>query len=148
MSTPVLVGKVPVKVRKYDNTAKTWGEVDGFKYNFMVYLKNISEKPLTVVTDSLDQGTSPDDPKQVVELDMNKTTIVDGGALVIPSREELRLVEIRPGEVAALKVIEFNMSVPLEEITVTYSPKDEYDGRFGYWTGKVSSAPLKIADKK
>lgn len=146
VSSPVLMGKVPVKVRKYDNVAKTWGEVDGFGYAYVAYLKNISEKPLTVVTDSLSQQTSPVDPKQEVKLDMNKMTLVDGGALVVPSREELRLVDLRPGEAAAIK-IEFKMTVPLEEITVTYAPKDFYDGRFGYWTGKVTSEPLKIQNK-
>ncbi len=147
VSTPVLMGKGPVKIQKYDNAAKTWGEVDGFGYSFVVYLKNISEKPLTVVTASLSQQTSPGDPKQEVKLNMEKTTLADGGAVVVPSREDLRLVDIRSGEVAAMK-IEFKMAVPLEEITVTYSPKDFYDGRFGYWTGTVSSAPLKIKDKK
>ena len=147
VSTPVLIGKVPLKVRNYDDIAKSWGEKDGFGYAFMVYLKNISQKPIAVATDGLSQQRSSEDPKQNVKLDMNKMTLVDGGALVVPSREDLRLVEIRPGEAAAMK-IEFKMAVPLEEITVTYSPKDFYDGRFGYWTGKVSSEPLKIDNKE
>jgi hypothetical protein len=147
VSAPVLMGKVPVKIRKYDNIAKTWSEGDGFGYAFMVYLKNISEKPITVVTDGLSQQTSSGNPKQEVKLDMNKMTLVDGGSLVVPSREDLRLVDIRPGEAAAMK-IEFQMAVPLEEITVIYSPKDFYNGRFGYWTGEVSSEPLKIENKE
>ena len=78
---------------------------------------------------------------------MNKMNLVEGGALIVPSREDLRLVDLRPGEAAAMK-IEFTMAVPLEEISVTYAPKDFYDGRFGYWTGSVTSEALKIEKKK
>lgn len=147
VSKPALLGKSPVKVRKYDSAAKSWGEAEGFGYAFMVYLKNISDKPLTVATDGLSQQTSSGEAKQNVLLDMTKMTMADGGALVIPPREALKLVDLRPGEAAAMKV-EFKMSVPLEEVVVTYSPKDFYDGRFGYWVGKVASEPLKIENKE
>jgi hypothetical protein len=146
VAKPVMIGKVPTKVRQFDKSTKTWAEVDGFGYRFFVFLKNASDKPLTVVTDSLSEQTSPDMARQEVRLDMNKMKLADGGALVIPSREDLRLVELRPGEAAALKV-DFETTVPLEEVIVTYAPKDFYDGRFGYWTGKVVSEPLKIEAK-
>jgi hypothetical protein len=147
LTKPVLIAQVPTKVRQFDKTTKSRIEVDGFGYGFFVYLKNTSDKPLTVVTDSLSQQSAPGESKQNVTLDMNKMTLADGGALVIPAREDLRLVELRPGEAAALK-IELKTSVPLEEIVVTYKPKDFYDGRFGYWTGKVVSEPLKIEAKE
>lgn len=80
-------------------------------------------------------------------LDMNQMNLVEGRALVVPSREDLRLVDLRPGEAAAMN-IEFKTTVPLEEISVIYAPKDFYDGRFGYWTGSVTSEALKIDEKK
>ena len=142
---PILVGKAPVKVRKYDFKTKAWAEVDGYKYAFVVMLKNVSERPLIVVTKGLGQQTAPGEAKQNVMLDMVGLTAVDG-AKVIPSRDDLRLVEIRSGEAAGMNV-EFQTEVPLEEVVVTYSPKDFYDGRFEYWTGKVSSEPLKLENK-
>jgi extradiol dioxygenase family protein len=138
VSKPVLFAKAPVKVKQYDLTNKKWIEVDGYGYSFMFHLKNISDKQLTVATDGLSQQTSSGEPKQNVIFDMNKMTAANGGGLVIPSRNDFRLVDIRPGEVAMMKT-EFKMAVPLEEITITYNPKDFYDGRFGYWTGKVVS---------
>lgn len=147
VSKPVLMGNVPAKVKKYDSTTKTWGEADGYGYAFMFYLKNVSDKPLTVVTDGLSRQTSPTNPKQEVKLSMEKMTVEDGKVLVIPSREELKLIELRPSEAALMKT-EFKMSVPLEEIQVIYKPEDFYDGRFGYWTGKTSSEPLIIKAKE
>lgn len=147
VSKPVLMGNVPAKVKKYDSATKTWIEADGFGYAFMFYLKNVSEEPITVVTDGLSRQTSPTTPKQEVKLSMDKITVEDGKVLVIPSREELKLVELRPGEAALMKT-EFTMSVPLEEIHIIYQPEDFYDGRFGYWTGKASSEPLVIEAKK
>jgi len=141
------MSNVPVKIKKYDSTTKTWEEADGYGYAFMFYLKNVSEKPLTVVTDGLSRQTSPATPKQEVKLSMDKMTVEDGKALVIPSREELKLIDLRPGEAALMKT-EFKMSVPLEEIQVIYKPEDFYDGRFGYWTGKASSEPLIIEAKE
>lgn len=78
---------------------------------------------------------------------MDKMTVDDGKALVVPAREDLKLVDLRPGEAALMKT-EFKMSVELEEIQVIYNPKDFYDGRFGYWTGKASSEPLIIEANK
>ena len=147
VSKPVLMGNVPAKVKKYDSTTKTWVEADGYGYAFMFYLKNVSEQPITVVTNGLSRQTSPTTPKQEVKLSMDKMTVDNGKALVIPSREELKLVDLRPGEAALMKT-EFKMSVPLEEIYVIYQPEDFYDGRFGYWTGKSSSEPLIIDAKK
>jgi len=112
----------------------------------MFRLKNISDKQLTVATDGLSQQTSPGEPKQNVILNMDKMTAANGGELVIPSKNDFRLVDIRPGEVALMKV-EFKMAVPLEEISITYNPQDFYDGRFGYWTGKVVSETA-ILDRK
>lgn len=147
VAKPVMIAKAPVKVRHFDKATRSWSEVDGFGYGFLVYLKNASDKPLTVVTDGLSQQSSPGESRQNIILDMNKMSLVDGGALVVPSREDLRLVELRPGEAAALKV-EFKTSAPLEEIAITYEPKDFYDERFGYWTGKAASEPLKIETKE
>lgn len=146
VSKPFLLGKVPAKTRQFDSTARKWIEVEGLGYSFVVYLKNISDKPLTVATKGLSQQTSSGESKQNVLLDMNKLTL-DGGSLVIPSREDLRLVDIRPGEAAAMN-IEFTMTVPLEEIAVTYNPKDFYAGRFGYWIGKVSSEFSRLEKNK
>jgi hypothetical protein len=138
---PVLMGQVPVKVRKYDSAAQAWAEVDGYGYAFMIYLLNQSDDVVTVVTGGLSQQTSSGNPKQEVKLGMNQMNLIEGGALIVPSREDLRLVELRPGEAAAMK-IELKMSVPLEDLTVIYQPEDFYDGRFGYWVGKVKSEAL------
>lgn len=147
VSKPVLMGNVPAKVKKYDSTTKTWIEANGYGYSFMFFLKNISEQQITMVTDGLTRQTSPNTPKQEVKLSMDKMTVEDGKVLVIPSREELKLVDLRPGEAALMKT-EFKMSVPLEEIHVIYQPEDFYNGRFGYWTGKAQSEPLIIEAKK
>ena len=85
VAKPVLLGKVPVKVRQYDKSTKEWIEVDGLGYSFIIYLKNISDKQLAVVTDGLSRQSSSGESKQNILLDMNKMTLVDGGSLVIPS---------------------------------------------------------------
>ncbi len=139
---PVLLGKEPTEVQTFDAASRGWIQAQGWHYAFMVPLKNVSETPLTVITDGLAQ-TSGTEPKRQVRLTVNKFTLKDGQTLVIPSRSDLRLVELRPGEAAIVKV-EIKSAADLEEITVTYSPEDIYDGRFGYWTGRVSSEPLQL----
>jgi hypothetical protein len=147
ISKPMLLAKVPVKVKQFNQTKKGLIEVDGFGYIFMFHLKNISDKQLTVATDGLSQQTSSGEPKQMVIFTIDKTTVSGVGNLVIPSRNDFRLVDIRPGEVAMMKA-EFKMAVPIEQITITYNPKDYYDGRFGYWTGKVVSETAILDPKK
>jgi hypothetical protein len=143
ISTPYLLAKEPAKTKKFDQNTKGLVEVDGVKYAFNVSIKNISNKPLIVATAGLGQQTSPDSPVQTVELKMSETK-TNGGSLVIPPKEELRLVEIRPNEAAFLKTVEFTTTVPLKQIKITYSPQDFYGGRFGYWTGTVSSDTLSL----
>lgn len=55
LGKPVLMGQEPVKVRQYDSASKTWIEVDGYGYTFMIYLLNKSDGVVTVVTDGLSQ---------------------------------------------------------------------------------------------
>jgi len=147
VSKPMLFAKVPGKVKQRDQTNKGLIEVDGFGYIFMFHLKNISDKQLTVATDGLSQQTSSGESKQMVIFTTDKTTVSGIGNLVIPSRNDFRLVDIRPGEVAMMKA-EFKMAVPIKQITITYNPKDYYDGRFGYWTGKVVSETTILDPKK
>jgi hypothetical protein len=143
ISTPYLLAKEPAKTKKFDQNIKGFVEVDGFKYAFIVSIKNISNKPLTVVTAGLGQQTSPDSPEQTVEFKMSEMK-TNGGSLVIPPKEELRLVEIRPNEAAFLMTVQLKTTVPLKQIKITYSPQDFYGGRFGYWTGTVSSPALTL----
>lgn len=140
---PVLIAKAPQRVKEYNKVIKAWAEVDGHEYAFNVFLKNVSDKNLTVVTGGLSRRSSSSEAKQEVTLDMMKMNLADDGGLIVPPRENFQLVELRPGEVALTQIV-FKMSVPLEELTVTYNPKDFYDGRFGYWVGKVSSKAAKI----
>ena len=147
VSKPVLYAKSPVKVKQFDPESKKLIEVDGYGYSFVFHLKNVSDRQLTVATDGLGKQTSPVESKQNVIFDISKMTVSNSGELIIPSRNDFRLVDLRPGEVTIMKA-EFKMSVPLEEITITYHPKDFYDGRFGYWTGKAVSVAAIIDPKK
>jgi hypothetical protein len=58
----------------------------------------------------------------------------------------LGLVDLRPGELAYLN-FEFDVDKPLIKIAVTYAPTTLADGRFGFWTGEVTSDFVSISPK-
>lgn len=143
LTKPFLMGSRTVKEKEYDRVKKERVEVDRIQYELWVGLKNVSDKPLVVATAGFSKQVAPESTKQVVKLDYAKIWLEHGKEQVIPPREDLRLVELRPGEVAVIN-LEVTTKVPQEEISVRYRMEDLYGGRFGYWTGDLTSEPLVI----
>lgn len=108
-----------------------------YEYFARFYLKNISEKNIRVlsgVNKSMFFKNSDN------ENELHFSTL-KGGTIndipVIPSVVELKLVELRTGEAAYIET-RFGSKRLLEEVNFIYNIGDDFDGRFGYWVGRVS----------
>jgi len=137
ISTPCLVSKSEVTKKEYSSESASQKETKVWRYHFTAFLTNISEKSITVATDQL-RISGPTSKRDAEIALATYEPFYNEKSLVIPSAQELRLIELRPTESAA---IEFTTEsrIPLDSLTVTYSPKDYYQGRFGYWTGSITS---------
>ena len=133
----------PAKVTTLDASSPPKAiQTDGWHYRFTVLLKNISDHPLKVTTESLDVSGSPDQPKQTFRLTSLGDVQIEG-APVIPPSDKLGLVELRPGEMAYVN-FEFEVTHPLTKVAVTYAPEVLAEGRFGFWTGEVTSDTVSV----
>ena len=110
--------------------------VDGWHYKFTVVIKNISSHPIRVRTGDL-TTTNSEQPSQTFFLSTGTNENFEGSA-IIPPTDKLELVDLRPTESSFFN-FEADMSVPLEKVAVTYAPQEDYQGRFGYWTGLITS---------
>ena len=115
--------------------------VDGWNYKFTVIIKNISDHSIRVRTGDL-TTTSSDQASQTFFVS-NGTNQTFQGSAIIPPADKLELVDLRPTE-SCFFSFEADVSIPLDKIAVTYAPQDDYQGRFGYWTGLATSKSVTI----
>jgi hypothetical protein len=115
---------------------------EGSRYTYIYhagfYIKNISKKELDVVSKiggkQLIKRTNKD---YEVVLGISPVKEINGTPLV-PSVVSFELVTLKPGEAASISH-KFDSNKALPKITLTYSISDFYNGRFGFWGGRVSS---------
>ena len=117
-----------------------------YSYRGFFMLKNISTSDISVVTRSLSPGMAhaEDDSPATVTLTMHKATYE--GCQIVPSTADLALVALRPKEIAQIK-FETTSPQPLKSVLIEYRLADHFDGRFGYWTGRVVSEELQVHRK-
>ena len=146
MATPVLVEIREVATKHIDNQTGHPFDAHWKDYTFQSLLKNVSDRPITVITQQLRASgrTSLKDAHITLE---PYPPLLDGDSQVIPSASELRLVTINPGESAAIE-FRYRAMRAIDSATVTYSPKDHFNGRFGFWTGTATSPPWKASENK
>ena len=146
MSAPDLVGIKEVTTKHVDNQTGQPFDAHWKDYTFQSLLKNVSDKPITVITEQL-YTSGPTSKKDMQIILKTAPVLLAGDSQVIPSASELRLVTINPGESAA---IEFRHRVnrTINSLIVTYSPEDHFNGRFGFWTGSATSLPWKAQENK
>ncbi|MBN8710289.1 MAG: hypothetical protein BGO12_21365 [Verrucomicrobia bacterium 61-8] len=137
ISTPALVRITEQITHHVDSETKKPFDVKWQIHHFVAFLKNESGETLKVVTGQLDTSGSVSQRNRTVTA-TTAPPLFRGESQVIPATEELRLVEIRPGESAAMEFV-IKSNGPVESLAVTYAPKDHFAGRFGFWTGTVTS---------
>lgn len=147
ITTPILCQITEQTTHNIDAETKKPVDIKWQVYHFLVYLTNQANQPLKVVTSQLETRGPTSLRSRKMTLTNYSPTYLEKSQ-VIPAAEELRLIDIRPGESAAMEFVVKTNGVPLESLVVTYAPKDNYDGRFGFWTGSVTSSPWTIPNPK
>jgi hypothetical protein len=114
-----------------------------YQYKFYCILKNVGDEEITVATKNLDPGIMHGDEAEtpVAELSIDKMSYE--GCQIIPSAADFGLVVLRPGECTGIRW-EKSSSRRLNSVRVQYNPKDIYDNRFGYWSGRVTGKPVEV----
>jgi hypothetical protein len=141
MTQAVLMGQKEVSAYVYKT--KTREPTTSYNYKFYCLLKNISKAEITVATKSLNpsiiyakEGETP-----MATLSIDKASYK--GSQIIPSLTDLGLVTLHPGESAGISW-EKSSFTQLQSVKVQYNPKDIFDNRFGYWTGRVTGESVEV----
>ena len=139
------LGQEEVEAYFYDT--KSYKPMIRYQYRFYCLLKNTGDVELTVATKNLDPGIMHGNEGEtpIAELSIDKMS--HEGSQVIPSVAELGLVVLRPGECAGIRW-EKSSSKRLSTVKVQYNPRDIYDNRFGYWSGRVTGKPVEVMVSK
>ena len=131
--------------------AKTFVINEGFsngKFNYRIWfcVENISGATVRVITGNMSPSLLrwKDRPK---ELSVKVDNLTVDGKKVIPSKSDLRLVEIKPGEIAQVR-INCRFKDALQEVTISYQPSDYWNDRFDFWTGNLKSARITVIENK
>jgi len=116
-----------------------------YTYSAILIVKNISDSNLLVATGLLtpEQETIGEQP---VEITIKHDRVLSKDK-IIPSISDLKIVSLRPNESARIK-FDFKTYKLIDEAYVTYSMSENYDNRFGYWTGSVRSGLIQIENPK
>ena len=114
-----------------------------YEYIIGAVMKNISDKPITLVTSSIAPfiGSPSGKPDEFV-FSISLFSKVNGVPL-IPSKVDLKLVHINPGEAAAIGQTK-KTSRAIDETRIVYSIADTYSDRFGYWSGSIESEYIEV----
>jgi len=144
MSMPTLDGIAERITKHKDSQTGDPFEAKWKIHHFSAILRNDSDKTLKVITTQLDV-IGPTSQKNAKITVTTWPPLISKGSQVMPAAQDLRIVEIRSGESAAIE-FDVKVNVLLESLVVTYCPKDEYKDFFGYWTGSISS-PMWTAEK-
>ena len=117
-----------------------------FNYRIWFCVENISEAKLGIITGNMSPGLLhwEDRPK---EISITVDNLNIDGKRVIPSRSDLRLVDIEPGEIAQIR-INYQFREELHDVTISYQPYDYWNGRFAFWTGKLQSEKIMVLKNK
>lgn len=137
LSKPRLLAISPAVGKSYDKENEKWVDIEEYEYLVTLFAKNTSGTPLTVATGDFSKSSQRTLQREVI-LSLGERRVSDDQSLIIPSRSDLGLVELRDQESAMIQ-FKWKADTKTESITVTYHMEERYDGRFGYWTGKVSS---------
>ena len=116
-----------------------------YTYSAILIVKNISESNVHVATGLL----TPEQEKigeQPVQITIKHDKVLSSDK-IIPSISDLKIVSLRPNESARIK-FDFKTYKLIDEASVTYSMSENYDNRFGYWTGSVRSGLIQIENPK
>lgn len=116
-----------------------------FTYRVVFYLKNISDKEVSVATRGLSVASSISHEKENFEMQLDHTASRVNGMTVIPPAGDFGIVNLKPGECAMVRFQDTSTQTA-DEVTIAYGPRDPYEGRLGYWTGMVRSPAVKIQD--
>ena len=123
-----------------------------FEYFIPANIRNASNKELRVVTrfDSISIHTNTLTGRSTFIAGNDVRTIKD--VKVIPPESNFNIATLMPNEIATLssfiaeikgsKAIRSNRYI--SEATITYDTKNDYEGRYGYWSGVVVSDPVKV----
>ncbi len=115
-----------------------------YVYHASFYIKNMSEKDITVVSNVRKHSMSLDNEDSYdIFFSISKNVTVDDVA-IIPSEIDLRLVTLRPGEAAAV-CSKFKSKCLIKNASLHYSITDNYNNRFAFWNGylKIDNVELK-----
>ena len=137
MSMPTLDGIAERTTKHKDSQTGEPFEAKWKIHHFSAILRNDSDKTLKVITTQLNVNGSTSQKNAKITV-TTWPPLISKGSQVMPAAQDLRIVEIRSGESAAIE-FDVKVNVLLESLVVTYCPKDEYKDLFGYWTGSVSS---------
>ena len=114
-----------------------------YEYYAGVYIKNISESEVTVVTEISKPAVSTRSGKVIGVYLSNRAIISVKDIPLIPSIVDFKLVTLRPGEATHVGG-KFESKYLFSESPIFYSMNDNYDGRFGFWSGITSIENVKV----
>ena len=115
---------------------------DPFKYRYGVELiiKNISKNKITLLTkiDTIALVPEPNSTQRVLYYNESSRD----GAVIIPPKENLKLVELFPGDQTIISH-QFSDKNFIEKSSFEYYSKSVYGGRFNSWVGRLQSKEIK-----
>lgn len=118
-----------------------------YSYYAGFYIKNIDSKEITIVSKISGRSLSQRaDGKYGLNFTLNPVTAINKIPL-IPSIVDFALVTLRPGEATYIDK-KFNSKKLLSKVDFHYSIADNYDQRFGYWTGRVHFYDVDLKNPK
>ena len=85
--------------------------------------------------------------KETFEMRLGHNARRVNGMIVIPPAVDFGMVNLKPGECAIVRFKDTS-TFNAEKVTIAYSPRNPYEGHFGYWTGMVRSPAVKIKDAR
>lgn len=114
-------------------------------------IKNVSKHSVVVATELSDKWIQPD-PKcfptcktrYIIGVGHSSEVTNPDGSVLFPEREDLKLVNLKPGESVNLSFDIGAAFKPKDEVSIFYEVKDYYGGKFQYWSGELRSKPLRI----
>ena len=117
-----------------------------FEYRIGLVVKNISDKEITLFTESQGGSQHYDEPGVPTVLIGNVSELKIDGVLIVPDAAGLGLVTIQPEEGAQVYEIYKSRSPLGQKAKVGYHSASVYGGRFNNWQGVVTSGVEDITD--
>ncbi|PCJ36246.1 MAG: hypothetical protein COA75_08440 [Cellvibrionales bacterium] len=119
------------------------GSFNKYLYHVGFYLKNVSNKELSVVS-KIGGKKLVKRANENHELVLGLNPVIDiNGTPLIPSAVKFELVKLQPGEATDIGY-KFGSRKLLSNISLTYGISDLYGGRFGFWSGQVTLSKVTL----